>query len=218
MPRSRDTAVVGAPYGARVLDRLLDVVLPLSCPGCARPVGAGLPVCQRCIAALGAPPSAPPPRGVDRWSALLAYDGVARELVARVKYRRAHAAVGWLGGHMARLVGPPLPQAVTWAPTTPRRRRDRGFDHAELLARRVARALGRPAVRLLARPDGPAQTGRPAAQRRCGPRFEVAAPSPPMVLVVDDVATTGATLAAAAATLRAAGARTVLALTAARTP
>jgi predicted amidophosphoribosyltransferase len=201
-----------------VLGRLLDAVLPLSCPGCARPVGADVPVCGECIATLRWPPRAAPPRGVDHWEALLAYDGVGRELVARVKYRRAHAAVGWLADGMACLVGPPVPEVVTWAPTTPRRRRERGFDHAELLARRVARVLQRPAVRLLARPDGPAQTGRPAAERRSGPGFDPVGMSPSAVLVIDDVATTGATLAAAARTLRAAGALTILAVTAARTP
>jgi predicted amidophosphoribosyltransferase len=164
------------------------------------------------------PPAAPPPPGVERWVALLAYDGVARELVARIKYRRAHAAVGWLADGMARVVGPPLPDAVTWAPTTPRRRRERGFDHAELLARGVARALHRPVLRLLTRPDGPAQTGRPAAERRTGPRFGSVGGAPSAVLLVDDVATTGATLSAAAGALRSAGAETVLAVTAARTP
>jgi predicted amidophosphoribosyltransferase len=202
----------------RGLTRLLDSILPLACPGCGCAVGASAPVCARCAPLLRPPPLAPPPRPVDAWWALLAYDGVARELVARVKYRRAHAVVQWLGAHMAALVGPPLPDVVTWAPTTAARRRERGFDHAALLAREVGRALQRPVRGLLRREDGPPQTGRPAHERRHGPRFGPAAATAPTVLLVDDVATTGATLAAAAASLLDAGAVRVVGLTAARTP
>jgi predicted amidophosphoribosyltransferase len=161
---------------------------------------------------------APPPKGVDEWRAPFAYEGVARELIARVKYRGVHAVSGWLAGQMVVRLGPPLPGVVTWAPTTPARRRDRGFDHAELLAREVGRRLRRPVVALLARHPGPAQTGLPAPRRRVGPQFHPRARVPASVLLVDDVATTGATLAAAAKSLRVAGATRVVALTAARTP
>ena len=190
-------------------------LLPLACPGCGRPAD---PVCPRCAATVRPAPFAPAPAGVDAWAAAFAYEGVARELVARVKYRRAHAATLWLADAMAPLLAPPLPAVVTWAPTSAERRRDRGFDHAEILARRVARQVRRPLRRLLVRLPGPAQTGRPAGERRTGPRFSARGKVGRSVLVVDDVATTGATLAAAAAALRAAGATRVVALTAARTP
>jgi predicted amidophosphoribosyltransferase len=190
-------------------------LLPLSCPGCGRPAE---PVCPACAATMRPAPATAPPTGVDRWAAPFAYEGVARELVARVKYRRVHAATDWLATSMVPLVGAPMPAVVTWAPTAPDRRRSRGFDHAELLARRVGRRLGRPVRRLLVRRPGPPQTGLPAHQRRVGPAFAARGRPPGSVLLVDDVATTGATLTAAARALRAAGVTHVVALTAARTP
>jgi predicted amidophosphoribosyltransferase len=114
---------------------------------------------------------------------------------------------------------------VAWAPTTPARRRARGFDPAELLARAVSRRTRLPCRALLVRRPGPPQTGLGAAARRAGPRMEPTRRASALVLaaggrvlLVDDVATTGATLASAAHALRLAGARRVVALTAARTP
>jgi predicted amidophosphoribosyltransferase len=195
--------------------RLVTAVFPLACPGCGR---RAEPVCDTCAARLVPAAPARPPAGIDAWAAPFAYEGVARELVARVKYRGVHSVTAWLADAMVAILGPPLPAVVTWVPTTPSRRRARGFDHAELLARGVARRLTRPAREQLRRAEGPPQTGLPGAARRCGPPIAVRRSAPPEVLLVDDVATTGASLAAAAAALRSAGAVRVVALTAARTP
>lgn len=199
---------------------LVDAAFPTWCPGCG---GRASPVCASCAATLRPAVPAPPPVGVDRWLAAFSYEGVARELIARMKYRHERATAPWLAQYMAQLVADAglarEPLVVTFAPTTARRRHERGFDHAEVLSRTLAHALQLPARSLLRRQPGPPQTGRPAALRRAGPCFEPRVrPPSSSVLLVDDVATTGATIAAAAAALRANDVRRVIAVTAARTP
>jgi predicted amidophosphoribosyltransferase len=162
------------------------------------------------------------PPGLDRLAVAFAYEGVARELVARVKYRNARAGVSWLAAAMLERLGAETPaqsDVVTWAPTTPQHRRARGFDHAELLARAVGKAAGMPVRGLLTRLPGAAQTGARRAERQTGPRFR-ARPDAlgTRVLLIDDVVTTGATMTAAAAALRRGGAPVIVGLAAARTP
>ncbi len=200
---------------------LRDVVaaaFPTLCP-CGAP---GDPVCASCLRAIRVAPNLPLPAGLDGWVAPFAYEGVVRELVARVKYRHVRATLPWLGAAVADAVSQRYAaaafDAVTWAPTAPDRRRRRGFDHAELLARHVARVLRLPLRPTLTRRRGPPQTGRPLIERRGGPVFEPRSHIPRRILVVDDVATTGGTLTAAAAALRGSGAERVVAATAARTP
>ncbi len=144
---------------------------------------------------------------LDAVVAPFAYEGSIRQLVLAVKYRRDRSALTWLALHLAaeadELDLDPS-TTVTWPSTTSLRRRRRGFDQGELVARRVAAELGLPARRLLRRLPGPPQTGRSAAQRREGPAF-VARRGAGSVLLVDDVVTTGATLRCAARELRRVG-------------
>lgn len=193
------------------------MLIPVSCAACG---ARGAPVCRACAAELRPAPDLLPPPGVDRCIAVLAYEGPARDVVARIKYRNHRAALDGLAAAMASTLGPDRGgvDVVTWAPTTDARRRARGFDHAELLAAAVADRLGLDLQRLLRRRPGPPQTGRSLQARRRGPDLAPVAPAPDHVLVVDDVVTSGATAAAAAAALRRAGATRITVLAAARTP
>jgi len=143
---------------------------------------------------------------------------VGRELVARLKYRNARSAVPFLADAMSACAAGIDADVVTWVPTTPARRRQRGFDQGQVLAVAVARRLGLRCVPVLRRLPGPPQTGRTLVERRTGPTFRARGRAPARVLLVDDVVTSGATATAAARALRAAGSAGVHMVVAARTP
>ncbi|MGI8793896.1 MAG: ComF family protein [Acidimicrobiales bacterium] len=197
------------------------LLLPTQCAACG---AVGPSPCATCWVALTPAPPVEPIGAVTEVRGLLSYTGPGRELVARLKYRNQRATIAWLADGMAdriRALGPPDPRIITWAPTTAARRRDRGFDQAELLARAVARRLGWPCRGELTRGGGPPQTGRSGHERRQGPSFTARrAPIAPAasVVVIDDVLTTGATIAAAGDALRRAGWGQVCAAVAAVTP
>jgi predicted amidophosphoribosyltransferase len=157
--------------------------------------------------------------------AAVAFVGRARDVLLGFKYgNRRQLAHHFAGLLVNRLVGSGIEPAdfdvVTWAPTSGVRRRRRGFDQSEVVARRVAAQLGLPCRRLLDRdPASGPQTGRDRADRLHGPTFAASpAVSGRRVLVIDDVVTTGSTLRSAELALRQAGATRVQRAAIATTP
>jgi hypothetical protein len=112
------------------------------------------------------------------------------------------------------------PPALVPVPLHPARHRRRGFNQARILAEAVAARVGLDVADCLARAGASgSQVGRPRDARLSAPPGHIRArsPTPPRAVIVDDVATTGATLAACAQALRAGGALEVRAVTFART-
>lgn len=221
------------------LDLLLGALAPDRCLHCRAPADAGALLCPGCRGALpwladggcarcGLPTPCPPARCPARGTALsaswspLAYEGPARSLALAGKARAPERVAAFLGAAMAQRLPPRLRDGspvLVPVPADPVRGRRRGADHALLLARRLGRARELPWRAVLARPPAPARH-RLAAGRRRG--IELAPPralrrAPPVVLLVDDVHTTGATLRACTVALQAAGAQEVRAVTAMRT-
>ncbi|MCP4435846.1 MAG: ComF family protein [Actinomycetia bacterium] len=199
---------------------MLDMLFPPRCVLCDTAAG---PLCSSCGASFRPPPEMPLPPGVDHLIALCDYEGAGRDLVLALKRANRRVAIPLVAGALATGVAPTVrlagersrPLAVTWAPTTAQRRRSRGYDQSELVARELARRLGAGCGRLLQRRSG-ALEGASRAQRVDGVRFVATVAVPPRVMVVDDVVTSGATMSAAAAALRAAGSTEVIAVALAR--
>ncbi len=164
------------------------------CPSCVDGLRSAPPVVlggEGCTASAGA---------------LLAYHGAARDLIVAFKYGRDRMVGRWLGAALAGWLarGGPRVDAVTWIPTSGSRRRRRGFDQARVLARSVARGLDLPLVATLVREGSRPQTGLGRRRRLEGPRLSPVLGGSPgdgvrtrVLLVIDDVVTTGATARAA---------------------
>ena len=205
---------------------LLDLLFPRKCPFCQRLVeGDALlcPDCQRTLPWLTEQAAERTPEFVRLCVSPLRYRGPVADSIHRYKFsgRRTYShAYGML---MAQCVKDHFTQpfdAITWAPLSKKRLKQRGYDQAELLARAVGGDLGVPAAPLLAKiRDIPAQSGlSEQAARRANvlgayellPGAQVAGSS---ILLADDVVTSGATLSECARVLLTAGAAQVCAVT-----
>jgi ComF family protein len=150
------------------------------------------------------------------------YEGVAQELVRRLKFSSRLGLAEVAAERMVRAWGAAREGWLVPVPAAPARQRSRGFDDAVILARLVARECPHARVsECLERGDGPRQVRRSRHERTADPP-RVALRNTSFVLpqediwLVDDVATTGSTLAACARVLTDQGAEHVRALTFAR--
>lgn len=207
---------------ARLLDPLLSLLLPDRCAGCGR---LGALLCDECRHGLVVYDGDLPRIADQLTDVRIAYvfEGPLRHALHQLKYHRKRRMARPLGALMAaHLRAHPIPyDALIPVPLHPERLKERGFNQAELLAREVAAATGAPLI------VGPLVRLRATKQQalldvagrieNVADAFMWKGPAPPArIVLVDDVLTTGATVNACAAALRAGGAREVSALALAR--
>ena len=213
----------------KALQLLLDLLYPPKCPFCGRVLERGEEGwCASCQQDL---PWTEPGGGksVEGCAACLSplwYRDGAREGMHRYKFGGGRGHARLFGELMAQCLrdrwdGPV--DLITWAPLHPKRKKERGYDQAELLAQRVGGLTGLPVESTLEKHRATAvqsQTEGDEARKanvrgayRALPGLDLTGKR---VVLVDDVATSGATLAECAAALRAAGADCVVGLTFAR--
>lgn len=228
----------------RAVERFL---LPNACVSCGRAVEGGSPdalVCSSCRwrmkpllggCARCAHPLPPVggcrvcsawPREIETARSAVWLGPEAREIVHRLKYDGLTALASFAADVITKHVSPPLDQGSALLipiPLTPERRRTRGYNQAELMAKALSGRWGLPlALGVLYRHrDAPSQTRLTAGARGLNVTGAFLAVAPPggrraTIILVDDVFTTGATIAAAADALSCAGWARIAAVTFAR--
>jgi len=214
----------------------LDLAFPAECAGCGR---EGEPLCSSCRLALdarlelrggtpiGLPADLPAPLLQLEWCA--PFNGAVRAALHGLKYSGERRLALPLGQAVARRwarVGQGATMIVP-VPVHPERERQRGYDQAVLLAEVASTALRIPSVQALERARATAaqfELGREQRHANVSGAFRVRGRSAEIraaivgrwILLIDDVVTTGATLAACGAALEEAGALAVSAIAVAR--
>jgi ComF family protein len=188
-----------------LLDKLTGMLAPHICLGCG---WEGALLCQECEGLFPPPLENTVVTGIEAVRAATIYEGIAKDLVWKLKFGGAREAADIMAGVMVPLT-PQDPEAIIVpVPTAARRVRQRGFDQAKLLAKLLSRRSGMRYVDCLRRHGQTHQVGASREQRlrQLAEAFSLKKKPQESIILVDDVLTTGATLETAGAVVRAGGA------------
>lgn len=209
----------------KLIEEVFNIIAPFECLGCQK---EGTLICSGCAKGL----SSLPPRcyscgrldevwqtckacrkgtPIHRLWAVTKYEGLAKELIHRLKFERAGSAATSLARLLAEKCEVTNETIVTFVPTSGARARQRGYDQSALVAKELASRLQCPYVPCLVRIGHQRQVGQARAVRKRQMEgafrpINQTAFRQKNILLIDDVLTTGATCEAAAHVLRQAGA------------
>jgi predicted amidophosphoribosyltransferase len=204
------------------LPHLLAALVPPLCAACGRPCRPEAALCSRCARRLAGlePLRGGGPHGLDTVWSSAPHEGVARDLVATLKFRRLLPVADLIADRIHWLApSTHLTGTIVPVPTARLRTALRGFDPAAEIAQALAERTNLPISACLTRHGGGRQVGkRRAARIGHPPIIQAKGPVPKSALLIDDVLTTGATLSSCAQALRQAGSVRVSAITFTRRP
>ena len=197
-----------------VLELIKELLFPRKCLFCGGILNWNeSDICRECRSALPEYEGSRSLSGVDACCILWYYEGTVRDSLIRFKFHDRPDYAEVYGPMLAMKLRQRCPdaQVVTWVPVSRERRKERGYDQSELLAKAAARELGLPVEKMLMKcRHNPAQSGIEDAKARkdnvrdayriCGD------PEGRRIILVDDILTTGATAGECAKVLRTAGA------------
>jgi len=196
-------------------EMVVDILLPKFCLGCGK---EGQYICKNCELFLSEvnPDLTPGVKSV--WE----YEGIIEKAIHKIKFEGCYDIINELVEKALEKVEFNLPPetVITYVPMWPKREKERGFNQAELIARKLSRLLSLPIQPLLEKVrDNRTQVGLNPKEREENVRgvFRTCSMSTiEQVLLVDDVYTTGATARECVKVLRKAGVKNVWVFTIAR--
>ena len=219
------------------LDTLLSFIAPHACVACGT---TGTVLCDNCLDLLPVPTSScyrcrkatanyatcPACRKVSALESVWIctdYETAAQKLVGMLKFERVYASAAVIARAMQlQFLGSlPTDVAVSHLPTATSRVRQRGYDQAQLIAKKLSAYTEKPYINTLERHGQQRQTGSKRAQRlvQLEGAFQARRRAPGgelHIILIDDVMTTGASLESAANVLKRAGVSQVSAIVFAR--
>ena len=207
----------------RLVRLVLDLLFPPRCVFCGEIIPPGMQVCRSCaktVAPCGSirSLSLPESGGQVSCAALYSYEDKVRASILRYKFHGAKQNADYYAEKLAGFVKLAFPDAalslVTWVPLSEERKKERGYDQAERIARQLAAALHLPCAPCLrkAKPNRVQHflnRGERAGNVRGVYASDGEEAAGKNVLLVDDIVTTGATLAECAEVLFRSGAAAV---------
>lgn len=221
---------------SQLKETVLDVILPRSCLSCGK---EGRYICEKCDLFLSEVPGLFRQEGLEELISAWGYDGLIKDIILRVKYDGMFDAIDELVEKALAIREPYIPEgtimastiyrapstgglpAITFVPMFKKKERQRGFNQAELMAKKIGKMTGRKVLPLLEKvKDTPSQTKLNKAERAANVkdsfRRKELSSFGDSVLLVDDVWTSGATMRECARVLRKSGVKRVFGFTLAR--
>ena len=210
-----------------ILERVLDLFYPPRCAFCRRLLPDSEDgVCKRCLNTLPRTPagSTRDVKNTEFCVAPLLYEGTVRDSLLRYKFGGVTAYGHVYADFLAKCIDENgiSCDIITWVPLSRKRLRRRGYDQARILAEETAKKLGLPCEKLLEKrvDNRPQSTVGDAEKRRANAKGVYVCPDPDKlkgrrVLLIDDIVTTGSTIAECASILKNAGCLAVYAAAAA---
>jgi predicted amidophosphoribosyltransferase len=201
----------------KLLHAVATGLVPPLCAACGRTCRPEAALCTRCsrrlaeakpVEGIGAP-------GIDRAWSSAPHEGIARDLVTALKFRRLLPVAELIADRIQWLApGAMLSGTIVPVPKAPLRAALRGFDPAAEIAQSLAAQTKLPLQPCLIRRGGGRQVGKRRSERiGHPPHIQASGQVPRSVLLIDDVLTTGATLSSCARALRSSGAIRIAAVT-----
>ncbi len=210
-----------------ILERVLDLFYPPRCAFCRRLLpDSEHGVCKRCLNTLPRTPagSARDVKNTEFCVAPLLYEGTVRDSLLRYKFGGVTAYGRVYADFLAKCIDENgiSCDIITWVPLSRKRLRRRGYDQARILAEETAKKLGLPCEKLLEKriDNRPQSMVGDAEKRRANAKGVYVCTDPEKlkgrrVLLIDDIVTTGSTIAECASILKNAGCLAVYAAAAA---